>query len=252
VRGHLLALYGFARLADHLGDELPGDRLAALDALEADLERAFADEAVHPLLRRLAPTLRACALPRAPFLRLIQANRRDQRVRRYASFAELLGYCACSANPVGELVLGVFGAATPERVALSDRICSALQIAEHCQDVAEDYARGRVYLPAEDLAACGCDEALLGAPAAGPELRAVLRLETRRARRLLREGEPLIGRLRGPARLAVLGFAAGGHAALDGIERAGFDVLAARPRVRRRDLLRRFAELALRRGRRPA
>jgi phytoene/squalene synthetase len=172
-------------------------------------------------------------------------------VTRYGSFAELLDYCAVSANPVGELVLGVFGAATPERVALSDRISSALQIAEHCQDVAEDFARGRVYLPAEDLAACGCDEVMLAAATAGPELRAALRLQTGRARRLLREGEPLLGELRGAARLAVLGFAAGGHAALDAVERVGFDVLGKRARVRRRDLLRRLAGLAWR-GRRSA
>jgi phytoene/squalene synthetase len=193
--------------------------------------------------------LRACALPRGPFLRLIEANRRDQRVSRCASFAELLDSCALSANPVGELVLGVFGAATPERIALSDRICSALQIAEHCQDVAEDFARGRVYLPADDLAACGCDASMLAAPSAGPELRAALRLQTERARRLLREGEPLLEELRGAARLAVLGFAAGCHAALDAVERVGFDVLGCPARVRRRDVVRRAAGLAWRRRR---
>jgi squalene synthase HpnC len=195
---------------------------------------------------RLTPTLRACALPRAPFARLVEANRRDQRVRRLRSWDELLDYCAYSANPVGEIVLGVFGAASPARIALSDRLCSALQIAEHCQDVAEDYRCGRIYLPAEDLAACGCAEAELGAASASPALREVLRRATQRARRLLREGEPLLAQLAGTARLAVAGFAAGGHAALDGIERAGFDVLAAPPRVRRRDLLRHLARLLVR------
>jgi squalene synthase HpnC len=252
VRRHLLALYGFARLADFLGDELAGDQLGALDALEADLARAFDGEPRHPLLRELARTIRARGLAREPFLALIEANRRDQCVSRYATWAELADYCACSANPVGRLVLQVFGVATPERVALSDRICTALQLVEHCQDVAEDRARGRVYLPAEDLAACGCRSEDLAAPSAPPALRAVLQLEARRARALLREGEPLLGSLFGAARLAVAGFVAGGHAALDGLERIDFDVLGRRARVRRRDLLRHLASLALRRGGRPA
>lgn len=176
---------------------------------------------------------------------LIEANRRDQRVARYATQAELLDYCRYSADPIGRLVLHVFGAATPERLALSDRICSALQLAEHCQDVGEDFAKGRIYLPGELLAACGCAETELEAPSASPALREVLRRETALARSLLREGEPLLATLAGAARLAVSGFAAGGHAALDGISRAGYDVLGRRPRVHRRDFLRRFAGFLL-------
>ena len=128
----------------------PPDRpseLAALDWLEGELERTYAGAARHPLLVRLQGTVRECALPREPFLRLIEANRVDQRVARYDTWEQLLGYCHLSADPVGELVLGVFGAATPERVALSDRICTALQLAEHWQDVAEDLRAGRIYLP---------------------------------------------------------------------------------------------------------
>src|SRR5262245_35237907 len=155
-REPLEAIYGFARLVDQIGDDATGDRLALLDALEADLERAYRNEARHPLLRRLSPVIARCGLPREAFLRLVAANRWDQRLHHIASWEELLDYCALSANPVGELVLHVFGAATPERVALSDRVCSALQVVEHCQDVAEDHARGRVYLPASDLAAFGC------------------------------------------------------------------------------------------------
>ena len=151
LRRDLLALYGFARLADDLGDEVEGDRLACLDALERDLERAFEGTARHPLLRRLTPTLRAHSLPREPFRSLIEANRRDQKVHRYETFDALLGYCALSANPVGHLVLHVAGAATSENLELSDAICTALQIVEHLQDVAEDQAAGRVYLPAADL-----------------------------------------------------------------------------------------------------
>jgi squalene synthase HpnC len=235
-RRHLLALYGFARLVDTLGDEddhPPADRLAALHWLEEELDRAFAGRAAHPLLVRLQATLRECELPREPFQRLIEANRVDQHVKRYATWEELLGYCALSANPVGELVLHVFGHATPARVRLSDRICSALQLAEHWQDVAEDLARGRIYLPAEDRARFDCDEHELAAGHASWRLRALLTFEVARTRELLREGEPLIATLHGRERLAVAAFAGGGRAALEAIERAGYDVLAGPPRASR-------------------
>ncbi len=228
-REHLLALYGFARLVDELGDTLQGDRLAALDWLEAELDRAYAGRATHPLLVRLEPTLRACRLPRAPFARLIEANRVDQRLSRYHTWEQLREYCALSADPVGELVLGVFGAASPARIALSDRVCTALQLVEHCQDVAEDLAAGRVYLPLEDLERFGATVADLQARRAGPEVRAVIAFEVARARELLHEGMPLIGALSGRARLGVAAFIAGGRAALEAIERAGFDVLAGPP-----------------------
>lgn len=231
VRAHLLAVYGFARLVDELGDSTPGDRLAALDWLESELDAAFAERAEHPLMARLARTVRECRLPREPFERLIEANRVDQRVARYQTWEQLRGYCALSANPVGEIVLGVFGAASTARVALSDSICTALQLAEHCQDVAEDYAAGRVYLPGEDLARFGCSEAELAAAHAREPLRAVLAFEVERGRELLYEGAPLIATLRGRERLAVAAFLAGGHAALDAIEHARYDVLAGPPQA---------------------
>jgi squalene synthase HpnC len=231
ARSHLLALYGFARLVDELGDAASGDRLDALDWLESELDRAFEGRAQHPLLVRLAPTLRECALPREPFVRLIEANRLDQRVSRYATWEELRGYCALSADPVGELVLGVLGCATPERIALSDSICTGLQLTEHCQDVAEDLANGRVYLPGEDLARFGCTIEELGAQHAGGPLREVLAFEVARARGLLREGAPLIGELHGRARIALAGFVGGGRAALEAIEHAGYDVLPGPPRA---------------------
>jgi squalene synthase HpnC len=232
VRAHLLALYGFARLVDELGDSFDGDRPAALDWLEADLDRAYRGDAEHPLLRRLQPTLRECDLPREPFVRLIEANRMDQRVNRYDTWEQLRAYCELSANPVGELVLGVFNQATPARVALSNDICTALQLTEHCQDVAEDLSRGRVYLPAEDLTRCGCTLADLSDPHTGGSLRKALAFECARARDLLARGAPLIGELRGiRARLAVTAFVAGGRAALEAIERADYDVLAGPPRA---------------------
>jgi squalene synthase HpnC len=244
VRSHLLALYGFARLVDELGDGGPPaaaggptrqQRLAALDELELDLDRAYRGEAVHPLLARLQPTLRECGLAREPFLRLIEANRVDQRVGRYPTWEQLRDYCKLSANPVGELVLGVFGQATPARVALSDSICTALQLAEHCQDVAEDRDRGRVYLPLQDMARFGCEIADLSAEHAGEPLRRTVAFEVARARALLTDGAALVDELLGVReRLAVAAFVAGGRAALGAIERAGCDVLAGSPRAGRR------------------
>jgi squalene synthase HpnC len=228
-RRHLLAVYGFARLVDELGDAVAGERLAALDWIEQELDLAIRGEAAHPLLVRLGETMRECALAREPFARLIEANRVDQRVSRYQTWTELRGYCALSADPVGEIVLGIFALATPERIALSDSICTALQLTEHCQDVAEDLAGGRIYLPAEDLQRFGCEQAdLAGAHASAP-LREVLAFEVARARALLADGALLIGQLRGRPQLAVAAFAAGGSAALDAIERARYDVLAGPP-----------------------
>ena len=147
-------------------------------------------------------------------------------------------------------MLRVFGASTPERIALSDSICTGLQLAEHAQDVAEDFADGRVYLPLDLLDECGASEADLAAPSASPALRRAVRRETELARSLLLAGEPLIAALRGPARLAVAGFSAGGHAALDGLARVDFDVLGRRPRTAKRDLARRFAGILVRARRR--
>jgi squalene synthase HpnC len=250
VRSHLLAIYGFARLVDELGDSAPGDRLAALDWLEGDLDRAFDGHAEHPLLVRLQPTLRQCELPRGPFVRLIEANRVDQHVSRYQTWEELRGYCGLSADPVGELVLDVLGLATPERIALSDSICTGLQLTEHCQDVAEDYAAGRVYLPAEDLLRFGCAVEELSLEHAGEPLRAVIAFEVARARRLLADGAPLSRQLRGRAGLAVASFLAGGRAALDAIERAGCDVLAGPPRAGTGRRLLALAATLVERGRR--
>jgi squalene synthase HpnC len=236
-REHLLAVYGFARLADELGDSAPGDRLAALDWLQAELDRAFEGRAEHPLMRRLGETVRACRLPREPFDRLIEANRVDQRVARYQTWEQLRGYCALSADPVGEIVLGVFGTATPKLVALSDSICTALQLVEHCQDVAEDYRAGRVYLPGEDMQRFGCTVDDLDPDRRGERderaVREVIAFEVCRAHGLLDAGAPLIGLLRGRERVAVAAFLAGGRAALEAIERAGYDVLSGPPRAGR-------------------
>jgi squalene synthase HpnC len=237
-RQHLAAVYGFARSADDMGDEAPpGERLRLLDELDADLSRLYAGPGGQAprleVIQALAPAVAQCAIPAQPFRDLIQANRQDQQVTRYQTFDELLAYCRLSANPVGRIVLHVFGAATPHRERLSDLVCTALQLAEHWQDVAEDLRAGRVYLPGKDLAAYGVTEADLAAPSASPRVRALIAFEVRRAGDLLDQGAPIVGTLRGFARAAVAGYVAGGRAALAAIKASRYDVLAATPRPRK-------------------
>jgi squalene synthase HpnC len=217
---HLRAIYGFARLVDDVGDEAEGNRMALLEVVADELARVYDGAPRHPVMVELQRTVRACRLPSDPFARLIEANRLDQVQTRYRTFSQLLGYCQLSAAPVGELVLHVFGAATPERIALSDRICAGLQVVEHLQDIAEDHARGRVYMPEEDLVRFGCnDEDLAGAGTAAR--RALVAFESDRARRLLAAGAPLARTLPPRPRLAIAGFVAGGRAALDALQAGG-------------------------------
>lgn len=243
VRADLMAIYGFARLTDDIGDEATGDRDGALDWLESELEGAAQGTATHPVLRRVSATIADRGLPLQPFRDLIEANRQDQRVRRYETFDDLVGYCALSANPVGRLVLAVFDKATPDRIALSDNVCTGLQVVEHLQDVGEDFRQDRIYLPLADLRAEGCAEDELGAHHASPALRRVVATEAGRARRLLRSGGPLASSLPWRQRMAVAAFAGGGLAALDAVEGALFDVLANRCRPRPGRLLARLALL---------
>jgi squalene synthase HpnC len=206
--------------------------MALLGWLEGELDRAVVGETTHPLLRRLAATIAQCDLPLQPFRDLIEANRRDQVVHRYETFDDLIDYCRLSAAPVGRLVLAVFGESTPERLALSDDVCVGLQVVEHLQDVAEDAACDRIYLPQSDLRAFACTGSDLSSPWTGPRLRAVLRHEASRARRLLGASVPLARELPLRPRIAVCGFGAGGLAALDAMEQADYDVLSRRCRPR--------------------
>jgi squalene synthase HpnC len=231
---YLMAVYSFARTVDDVGDEAPPDeRLSLLDGLDEDLTRLYAMPPGQPRDSAVAGLARAvsdCSIPARPFRDLIAANRQDQVVTRYETFDELLGYCKLSANPVGRIVLQVFRCSTPARAELSDSICSGLQVVEHLQDVAEDYRAGRIYLPAEDMRAHGCTEQDLSGQSASPQLRGLIDAEAARAAGLLDSGAPLVGQLRGWARLAVAGYLAGGRAALAALAAARYDVLTVTPR----------------------
>jgi squalene synthase HpnC len=232
LRPHIRALYSYARLVDILGDELEGGpeaRLAALDELEREVDAAFAGTATWPVLVELQPTIREFDLPREPFLRLIEANRMDQRISEYETWDDLKHYCVHSADPVGRLVLGVLGRSEPELVALSDDVCTGLQLVNFLQDVPRDLALGRVYLPAEDRRRFGVVEL----DRASPELRRLLEFEGERARGLLGSGEKLRRRLGGRLGRAVAVFARGGLAALQALERAEWDIFNGRPRPSR-------------------
>jgi squalene synthase HpnC len=254
-RARLMAVYNFARTVDDIGDEgQPDQRLQLLDELDDDLARLYASaygstpstQPRYPSVRGLADVVADCGIPQQCFRNLIEANRQDQVVSRYETFEELLGYCALSANPVGEIVLYVFGSSTPERAALSDGICSGLQIVEHLQDVAEDFRAGRVYLPAEDMRNHGCSEDDLAAQAASPQLRRLIAFEVARAAALINSGAPLVGQLRGAARVAVAGYVAGGRAAIAAIALARYDVMAATPKPTKGQTARELAALLVR------
>ena len=279
LRQDLLALYGFARFVDNLGDDpidasgnlrSAEDRLAALDAAEHELDLAIDGTATHEIFVRLGETARRCHLGREDFVKLIDANRLDQTKSRYETWDYLMDYCELSANPVGRIVLGIFEAdavgrkkaaakksasrkakkteaanrkentangkdgkdkaiTTPENIALSDKICSALQVAEHLQDIGEDYRAGRIYLPQSHWERFGCGEddfaASVERSLTSLPLRRLVLHEAQQAREMLRDGAPLIKKLRGGQRLAMIGFVAGGHAALDSVEAAGGEVL---------------------------
>jgi squalene synthase HpnC len=251
VRHHLMAVYGFARLADYIGDEAPGERVPLLAWLDQEIDRVYSGTPEHPVMCRLAPTVRELKLSPEPFRHLVEANRRDQVVSRYDSFDSLLEYCALSAAPVGRLVLSIFGVVTAERTRWSDSVCAGLQVAEHLQDVSEDLDRGRVYLPQEDLERFGCSTEDLRSAPFPPQARAVIEVQVERARTLLEEGSPLVASLRGRLRLGVAAFAAGGHAALDGVERGLNSSARAPGRPRRLDAILHLMRVIARRDQQP-
>jgi len=249
VREDLTAVYRFARYVDNVGDESSGDRLLALKAIGVDLHRLYDGRASEiPEVRGLATLVDRRAVPIDPWLGLVAANELDQRRNRYESFEDLLGYCELSANPVGRVVLHVFGQATPERLALSDQVCTALQLIEHWQDLREDYLRDRVYLPQQDLRRFGVAEEDLAAGRATPALAALVRYETDRAVAWLENGALLVSTLRGWARVAVSGYVNGGRAAARQLRRCGHDSLAGVPKPSSRQIALTWAGSTLRRA----
>lgn len=227
VRAGRMAVYAYCRLIDDIGDELDGDRMAMLDAAERELHAAAAGSASHRVFARLQP-LFAGGMPTAPFLALIEANRRDQSVASYATWDDLDAYCALSAAPVGEMVLRLENAATPRRLELSAQLCAGLQCANHWQDLREDARRGRCYVPRAVLQRHGVAVEDLAAGTAAPGFLPMLAECRDAALQRLRAGWPLAAELRGRLRAEIAGFAAHGAAACDAVSRAGEHALVAR------------------------
>jgi squalene synthase HpnC len=233
LRQHLANVYAFARWGDDLADE-SADRAEARASLAAwrhELEECFAGRPRHPVFVALAATVEEAGLDMRPFADLIDAFEQDQRQDRYATRADLLAYCSRSADPVGRIVLALEGCRDPDLVAMSDAICTGLQLVNFWQDVRRDRLAGRVYLPREDMERHGVDESELDAPAASPALCGLLRDEVGWARECFAAGAPLAGLAPEPLRPAIAMFLGGGRAVAAAIERAGFDTLARRPTV---------------------
>ena len=233
LRPHIFALYAYCRGVDDLGDESEGDRLALLDEWDAELRQAFDGRPTDPRFIALADTIHRFDLPPEPFERLIEANRRDQRVARYQTFEELLDYCSYSANPVGHLVLRIFGYQDDAFDQLSDATCTALQLANFWQDVERDYTTGRIYIPREDMRRFNVSEDDIASSNVTLAFRRLIRFEVRRTREYFARGLPLIDRVDGRLRLDLRLFTLGGLAVLDAIEQQRYDVLSTRPRVSR-------------------
>jgi squalene synthase HpnC len=235
LRQHLANVYAFARWSDDLADESPSptEALAALGAWRKRLERCFAGRPDHPIFIALAETIRQARLTIEPFSDLLDAFEQDQSVTRYRDRPALLDYCRRSADPVGRIVLALEGCRDPERVALSDSICTGLQLVNFWQDVKRDRVAGRVYLPADDMHRHGVDEAMLDANRAPPPLVDLLRAEVAWARECLDRGLPLEQIAPPVLRPAVGMFVRGGLAIADAIERIGCDTLAQRPTLSR-------------------
>ncbi len=231
LRKHFYSVYAFCRGVDDLGDEATGDRLALLDQWETQLNLCFEGVPTHPFFVALQETIQQFDIPREPFERLIEANRRDQQILKHPDFDELLDYCSHSANPVGHLVLYIFGHREPELHALSDHTCTALQLANFWQDVTRDYAIGRIYLPADDMQRFGVTEEMISAGVATQEFRALMRFEVDRTRELFIKGYELVGKVKGQAKLDLALFTAGGLTVLRAIEKLDYDVLTQRPEV---------------------
>jgi len=233
MRRHIYAVYAFCRHTDDLGDEAPGDRLQLLDEWESDLRRCYDSTPGHPILIALQVSIRRFRIPAEPFLKLIEANRMDQRVQRYATFADLLHYCDHSANPVGHMVLHLFGYSDAERQRLSDATCTALQLTNFWQDVAVDLAKSRVYIPQEDMQRFGYSEGELEQAMVTPAFCGLMAFEIARTREMFDEGLKLLRLVDGRHKIALKLFSMGGLTILRAIERNDYDVFQRRPQLSR-------------------
>ncbi len=233
LRQHLANVYAYCRWADDLADESANPRqgLALLDWWERELRACYAGQSWHPVFVALAETIRTFDLPIDPLVDLLVAFRQDQRVTRYETFDDLLGYCRYSANPVGRLVLHLGRCATPGRIALSDRICTGLQLVNFWQDVARDFDRGRIYLPKFECRRFGYGELDFAARGMNDAFRRLLASQVEHAEGLLRQGESLVPRMPRELRLQVALFVHGGLAVAEAIRRQRFDVWTQRPRL---------------------
>jgi len=233
LRPHFYAIYAYCRWADDLADETGGGEhsLELLDWWGDQLARCYEGTSTHPVFVALAATIEQFSIPHEPFERLLIAFRQDQLVHRYATHQAVLAYCQNSANPVGRLILYLGRCHDTWRGAMSDSICTGLQLANFCQDVVRDGQRGRQYLPTETLVAAGCAAEDLLRPVATPAMRQALRREVDRAEGFLRAGQPLIASMPRALRLDVALFQAGGLAILRAIRRQDCDVWRSRPTV---------------------
>jgi squalene synthase HpnC len=231
LRPHFHSIYAYCRIADDLGDEV-GNReqsLALLDLWGRELDACYQGQARHPVFVALAETIRACDIPQQPFADLLTAFRQDQNVARYPSMDDVLEYCRYSANPVGRLVLYACGYRAPEMFLLSDFTCTALQLANFWQDISSDYARGRIYLPLDDMQNYGVDEATIARRDPTPAFRDLVRHEVGYARQLFIKGLPLIDMVDRELALDLDLFSQGGLEILHAIEQRQYDVLTMRP-----------------------
>lgn len=239
LRPAVHAIYRFARAADDFADEgdlVPADRLAALDRYERALDAiAAGTPPVEPPFPDLAIAIARHGLPLPLFRDLLSAFRQDVTTTRYATFLCLLDYCRRSANPVGRLLLRLYEAETAANLSASDAICTALQLINFWQDIAVDWQKGRVYVPAEDLARFGVTEDHIAAAKCDDAWRNLLAFESSRTRALLESGRPLTRALPWRLGLELSGVIAGGHRILDGIDAAGGDVFRRRPKLSRTD-----------------
>lgn len=240
LRQHFYHVYAYCRWADDLADETgdPAASLKLLDWWEHQLEDCYQGHAMHPVFVALAETIRTFAIPADPLRNLLIAFRQDQKPQHFATRNEQLAYCQNSANPVGHLVLYLGRCYNADRAALADHICTGLQLANFCQDVARDWAQGRVYLPADRCASHGFNREDFARQTATPEFRRLLAEQVEYTDSLLTAGLPLIKQIPRSLQADVELFATGGRAILSAIRRADYDVWTRRPTVGRWQKLR--------------